>query len=165
MSAMKPHQSHPPMSRGSSLRCMGSLLLPAVYEHFTFDEDSANIAPGDKNGPPLWRQAVIASAVTAAQATGIHTRPHCSPPARLSQIPRADRVASSRWFQLRALKLSTGLTRKRTGKCAAPGHLRAPSSGVSWNISDQLFLTGGFQSLTREKRCPGVFTTEKARLI
>ncbi len=134
-----------------------------VVSLLTRGEQRAKI-PGDKNGPPWWRRAVRAKQIALQRHPGIFTRADCSPTCSAFQIPLADRVAASRQFRLPAQKPIAGLTRKRTGKCAAPGHLRAPSSGVSCNISDLLFLQALVQRFTREKRCPGVFTPQKARM-
>ncbi len=150
---------------------MLGLLLQAVVSLLTSREQRTKLPP-DKNGPPRWRQAVIAEAGASCRATGFFTRADCSPTCSAFQIPLADRVAASRRFQLRSQSWCSpehfirdaGLTRKRTGKCAAPGHLRAPSSGVSCNISDLLFLKALVQRFTREKRCPGVFNLQKARM-
>lgn len=63
---------------------------------------------------------------------------------------------STDWFELRAEKLTTGLTRKRTGKCAVPDIYAPRPSSVVQGDGNDFFHQPRFRG-DEEKRCPGVF--------
>lgn len=106
-----------------------------------------------RNSPPgedgLW---------TSAQGACLRRTQGLNPFARHSSPPAGFPQYRPHWFQLRAEKLPPGLTRKCTGKCAAAGHLRAPSRHRRADDAIWFPLSAAKGQMT-EKRCPAMGKT------
>lgn len=104
--------------------------------------------PGKKKEREVWdNPALGVKLAKTAWTRGLKSRAHSTPPVYSNQVNiLADLLAPVQAVLASCLKATSrrafhrpiarpGWTRKRTGKCAATGHLRAPSSHLSCKVS------------------------------